>query len=371
MLNNYMAMVLIQEKNQAMSTLTQERTLSVIHAGGRYRIIDFALSNLSNAGVKNIGIFTESKWLAALYNHIKSGDVWGLGSKKDGISYFTHSFNNGQLIDVRNLENNLSYFTQSTQENIIVIDPDMIYKIDFKAVANEHEKNGNDITVIYKTVSEDLKKFKNCDSIFLNEDGIVEAYGKGFFQEGQPENVSLGCYVIKKDVFLKLILESGRNKRYFSIDELVSKRKEEFKIQGYEYNGYLRSIDSIKNYFDFNMDLLNEDIKNEIFFEHGRIYTRVKDTPPTVYGDDVVAKNSLLANGCIIEGSVKNSIIGRRVIIEEGAVVENCIICQGSTIKKGAELKNLIVTRRNTIEENQQLMGSLNNPLVIEKGDNI
>ena len=148
----------------------------------------------------------------------------------------------------------------------------------------------------------------------------------------------------------------------------ISRNIARLSINGYEFKGYLACINSTKEYFDFNMDLLNKEIRDDIFNKDGRkIYTKTKDTPPSMFKERAEIVNSVIANGCILGGKVKNSILARGAIVEEGAIVEDSILLQDSVVKSGAVLKNIIVDKNNVIKCNERLSASRNYPLVIEK----
>lgn len=371
MLNNYMAAVFVAGKTEDMRALTKDRPISAVSTGGRYKVIDFALSNLTNSGVGNIGIFTGNHWVKPLYDHVKNGQSWDLGRKKGGVAYLTHSFNSGKIVDTSNIENNMKYFLESSEENLIIIDPDMIYKVDFRKIVEEHEKNSSEVTVLYKKITEKFQSFKNCDTVNMDAEGNVQGIGTMFFNDRSEENVSLGCFIISKNIFIKMISDSVKEGNFYRMSDILSRNVSKYKVKGIAYEGYLKCINSTKNYFDFNMDILDNQVKQQIFYENGNIYTKIQDTPPSVYGQGATLENSLVANGCVINGKVKNSVIGRRVEIQAGAKVENCIIFQDCVIEAGAELKNVIIAKKNVIGRKEMLMGSADYPLVIEKGDSI
>lgn len=340
MLNKYMAAVYLEDELQ-MGELTKIRNIGSIPIGGRYRVIDFALSNLINSGVKNIGIFSSEEVGPSLRDHIGGGEHWDLDRKKDGIFFFNASFSEGKMADIKIFERNLEYFLKSTQEHIIVLNPNVICNIDLKIPLEEYEKKEIDILVLTK------------------KDKLGELKEK--------ENKYLDIFIMKKNLFLKMLIERIQNGTYLGVRSEIFKNLKKYKVETWEFDGYVKNINSIKNYYEFNMDILNKDIRKEIFCGERKIYTKVKDTPSTNYGENSQVINSLIANGCNIQGEIKNSILGRRVTVEKGAKVENAIIFQDCIIKKDAKLKNIILDKNNLVEEKEEIIGVENSPLVIGK----
>ncbi|MEF9932678.1 MAG: glucose-1-phosphate adenylyltransferase subunit GlgD [Cetobacterium sp.] len=364
MLNRYMACIYLEDIH--IGGLTKIRNASSVPVGGRYRIMDFALSNLVNAGVHNIGIFLEEENGHSLIDHIGSGEPWDLDRKSDGIFFFNPAIVDGKMANIKVLEKNLEYFVKSKQENIIIINPNIVYNIDLKKIVEEHEKNQNEITVVYKSVKEKVDScFNKTTNLILENQNIVES-GINFF-ENDGDKISLDMFIMSKSNFLKLIFKRITEGKVTGIKDAIFENIKNYKTRGIEFKGYAKYINSLECYFEFNMDLLTPKIRKELFSGERKIYTKIKDTPPTHYGSESKVNNSLIANGCLIEGEVKDSVIGRRVEIDKGAVVENCIILQGCKIGKDVKLKNVIIDKGNELPEKTQLCGLRKYPLVIEK----
>ncbi len=367
MLNNYMGHLLLGEDDSDIRGLTKNRSIGSIPIGGRYRIIDFALSNLTNAGITNVGLYTKKINNRSLVDHIGNGASWDLDRKRDGLFVFNVSGAlEGGITDVANLKNNIEYLYRSKQENIVMTSSYMVCNLDIRDMIRTHEKSGAEITIAYKEVETADISFKNCDTLKLDESENVVGIGKNLHFK-RVENISMETFVISKNLLIKLLAESTQGGHYSYMKDLVTAKKGRYRVKGYKFDGYLRCVNSTKEYYDLNMDLLNIEVRRDLFFKNGRIHTKIKDTPPAKFFKTSDVKNSLVANGATVKGRVYNSVIARHAIIEEGAEIENCVILQDCKIGKGAKLKNIVLDKNTVINDEEELMASKDFPLVIEK----
>ena len=366
MLNNYMAIIFLDETLDNIRALTKMRPLASVPAGGTYRIIDFSLSNLVNAGIRNVGIFAGNEDLNSLTDHIGRGAEWDLDRKKDGIFMFKQMADSAYTTNIKRVKKNMEYFFRSKQENVVVLSSHMVCNLDVKDVVKKHEASGKDITLVYKNVHNANERFDNCDSVKVGENGEILGSGQNLFFK-KDENISLEAFVMSKELLIKMICDGIQEGVYYTVRDLVTRNMGRVSINGYEFKGYLACINSTKEYFDFNMDLLKKEVREDLFNPERSIYTKTKDTPPSMFKEKAEIVNSVIANGCILGGKVKNSILARGATVEEGAIVEARILLQDSVVKSGAVLKNIIVDKNNVIKCNERLSASRNYPLVIEK----
>ena len=367
MLNNYMGILLLGEDDTDIRGLTKNRSIASIPIGGRYRVIDFALSNLTNAGVTNIGLYTKQINSRSLVDHLGDGSPWDLDRKRDGLFLFHASGATVQgITDVGNLKNNLEYLYRSKQENVIVTTSYMVCNMDIKDMIRTHEKSGADITMAYKSVEDADVSFENCDTLKLDEKGNILGIGKNLHFK-KKENISMETFILSKAAFIKILAESTQVGEYSNIRDLLTMSREGLMVKGYEFDGYLKCVNGTKQYYNLNMDILNGDVRKDLFFKNGRIFTKIKDTPPSKFSSGSKVRNSLVANGAVIEGKVINSVVARHVRIEEGAEIENCIILQDCKIGKNAKLKNIIIDKNTVINSGEELKAAKDFPLVIEK----
>ena len=362
-MNRCIGIVNLDENDNRMNELVKNRTLAAVPFAGRYRIIDFVLSNMTNSGIDTIGIFTKNR-SRSLLEHLSNGRPWDLHRKKGGMKVFNFGDIDPFYEDENNFMDNIEFVKRSNCDYILLSSSYMICNIDYKKAIDEHKDSGNDITIIYKTVSNEDDRFKNCQVIKRNEFGKVTAIRKNSGRE-QYVDVNMEMYIMKKDLFIKIVEDSVRTGLYKKVKEYIQINIDDLKVGSFEFEGYLACINSVNNYYDANMDLLNVEINKELFYSDNRIYTRVKDEPPTQYEGSAKVENSMIANGCHIEGTVKNSLIFRKVTVGPGVELNNCVIMQNTIIERNAKLINVIVDKGRIIMENEDCIGSEKLPLVI------
>jgi glucose-1-phosphate adenylyltransferase len=365
MLKDYMGILNLNEKDEYIRSLTKNRSIASIPLGGRYRVIDFVLSNMVNSGVENFGIFTKSK-SRSLVDHISGGKPWDLDRKRDGIFLFNFSYGDPSIEDVDMFSANIDYLKLSRQSNVILSSSYMICNIDYNEAVKYHEDSGNDITVIYKRADNCKSSFMDCDVLNIDENGKIISVGENIGVD-ESNNICLEMFIMKKKLFIDLIYRCITTGMYRKIKHAIYKNVHEYKVGTFEFKGYVECINSIKAYYKSNMDFLNPEVSKELFFNHGFIFTKVKDEAPTKYTEESNVCNSLIANGCIIEGTVENSIISRRVVVKKGAIVKNCIVMQNCVIGEGTKLRNVIIDKNTNVGKDKKLRGDREIPIVVEK----
>jgi glucose-1-phosphate adenylyltransferase len=365
MLKDYLGILNLNEKEDSIMNLTRNRTVASIPIAGRYRIIDFTLSNMVNSGVPNVAVFTKSK-SRSLVDHLSGGKPWDLDRKRDGLFVFNFGYGNPSLEDVEMFRNNIDYLHLSKQNNVILSSSYMICNIDYSEVVKHHEESGNDITVVYKKADNCATNFIDCDVLNIDENNKVLSAGKNIGVHAK-NNICLEMYIMRKQVLLELIYKCVTTGICRKIKHAIYRTLDEYNVGAYEFKGYVSCVNSIKSYYKTNMDFLDVKISNELFFNNGPIFTKVKDESPTKYTNTSKVSNSLIANGCIVEGTVENSIISRRVMVKKGAVIKNCIIMPNCIIGSNASLTNIMTDKNVTIGEGKVLKGDKEIPLVIEK----
>ncbi|WP_040214856.1 glucose-1-phosphate adenylyltransferase subunit GlgD [Clostridium polynesiense] len=363
MLTNYMGIINLDENEDDMMELTVQRPLASIPIAGRYRIIDFILSNMTNAGIENIAIFAKNN-SRSLVDHISNGRPWDLNRKRFGLRFFNFGKEDPEHNDVNNFAENLDYFKIASQEYVIMAPSYMIYNIDFSEVAEAHENSGNDITMIYKRINNADKAFKGCEALNINEEGRVLSVGKNFGEEKEI-NIGMEAYVMKRELFMEMVIFCTRTGCCRKFKDCIYTQLNKYKVGTYKFNGYLSCLNSLYAYYNTSMDFLNVKVNTELFSQTRPIMTKSKDEAPTRYTKNGRVINSMVANGCIIEGDVENCIIFRRVVIKKGAKLKNCIIFQASEIEENANLNHVITDKGIIIEADKQLKGDDEYPLAI------
>lgn len=366
MINDYMGVINLNENESKIKELTGVRTLAAIPIGGRYRIIDFALSNLANAGIKNVGIFTKNRSRSVI-DHVNIGKSWDLNRNEGGLFIFNFNTHDPSVEDIRMFRDNSDYLERSKQEHVIMTPSYMICNIDYKNLIEEYEKNGSDITIMYKNINTGTTTFNRCDTLNIDKSKNVLSVG---LNNNMLDNINvcMEMFIMKKSTLLEIINVAVSTGAYKKIKEVIYSNLAKYNTKAFEYKGYLECVNSIESYFRINKGFIDKDIVNSLFYNKSRlIYTKAKYGAPTKYTKNAVVENSLIANGSIIDGTVRNSVISRSVIIEKDSIVEDCIINQNCRIMSGARLKNVIADKDSTITSGKSLIGDSKFPFVIQK----
>ena len=347
--------------------LTKGRTTASIPYGGRYRLVDFILSNLVNAGIFNVAIITKTNY-HSLMDHLETGNQWDLNRKNGGLSIFPpfacSSLKNVYRGKLEALIVIKKFLESAKEEYIVLSDCNIICALDISDVIDRHIESSADITVVYHST----KQISEHDLLLrLDKNEYVYDISISMNEGSAPSNIGLGIYVLKRDFLVKIVEDAYTHGNIDFERDYLQKNVNAIKIYGYENKGYSTAIKSINDYYAANMDLLNTVVRKELFYNNGKIYTKVKDTVPAKYGSNAVVKNSIIADGTIIEGQVENSIIFRGVKIAEGAVVKNSIIMQSSVIEKNVQLDYVITDKSVQITEGRILTGVETYPMVIAK----
>ena len=370
-MNNMMSVLFASGNESKLNELTLHRTTASLPFGGRYRLIDFTLSNLVNSGITQIGIVTSSKY-QSLMDHIRQGRDWDLNRKNAGISVFPpFVYNNSSEVYKGKIEALYSindFLTKSKEDYVVIANCNIAANIEYEDVFEKHIKSGAKITVVchtgYTTTSRRIVVEKGEDSKVTD---IYETEIAG----SDAKLISLNSYIIEKALLLELVKKAYARGQVDFEKDILFKLVEEGSVNCYELETYSAIVDDVKTYYGESMNLLNASVREQLFNSGHSIYTKVKDSVPTTYGQFANVKNSLLADGCIINGTVENSILFRNVKVEEGAVVKNSIVMENGIIGKDSSLKYAITDKDVTINAGRDIAGYLTYPIVIVKGKNV
>ncbi|MGM0380138.1 MAG: glucose-1-phosphate adenylyltransferase subunit GlgD, partial [Bacillota bacterium] len=348
--------------------LTKVRPIAGLPFAGRYRVIDFILSNMVNNGITNIGIFTQNKF-RSLMDHIGSGKSWDLDRKIEGIKIFNPEYNYNSIVqrfgDIQHFYKNLDFLKRSKEDYIFISRSYMVCNINLSKAFKAHLESDGDITVIYKNVKND-ERYLDLDRLNITKDGFLDKVGKNT-GKADKFNLSMEMYIMRKKILIQLIENAIENGDAHFLKQALFNQLNNYKVNTFAFDKYLACINTSKNFYKANLDMLNPKIYSELFNEKQDILTKVKDEPSTMYYEDANVKNSLVANGCKIKGNVKNSIIFRNVKIEKGVNIENSIVMQNTTISNNSNLTHVISDKAVSISEYKTLSGDKNNPYIIPK----
>jgi glucose-1-phosphate adenylyltransferase len=365
-----MGIIYTGDSNISLQELTLRRSVAALPFGGRYRVIDFILSNMINSEVVNIGLITQNNY-HSLMDHLGSGKQWDLDRKSGGLfilpPYVSHGNTGWYRGEIEALHSNMSYIRRSPQKYVIISGSSMVCNLTYDDAMEFHKDNNADITLIYKedkkATKEDLSKHTLIRTDEENRIWDIEVNPTA----PMSDKISMEMYIIEKRLFEYLVEECVARGLYDFNKDILIKKMDKLKILGYPYDGYLAKIDSVQSYFKHNMELLNEENFYELFHHSGPIYTKVKDEVPAKYGDNSKVENSLVADGCIVDGQVENCVLFRGVKIAEGAVVKNSVIMQDTEIQEKACIENVILDKEVIIRKGRHLIGQDSYPVVIRK----
>ena len=363
---NVAGVVFANTRDLLLGKLTNVRSMASVPFGSRYRMIDFTLSNFVNAGITNIGVVTNGNY-RSLMDHIGSGIAWDLDRKNKGLHiilpYETKEM--GRYTgSVGALKSSMDFIDRSHAEYIMICESNLVANIDFQKVVDYHIENDADITVVYTHGQSPEGQIETM--ITEVKDGRVV---KGTFSKESVEDCdyTLGVTVIGKDLLKELINYADMEDIGSLMSGVVVNKLGALKVMGFEFKGFSQVIDSTKKYFDANMSLLSSEARQDLFCSERPVFTKTRDDMPTRYGTESNVKNCFIANGCVIDGTVKNSILFRGVKVEKGAVIEDSIIMQSGVIKKGANLKHVITDKNVTVGEDVVINGTQNRAFFVEK----
>ena len=349
--------------------LTANRTLASVPFGGRFRLIDFVLSNMTNSGITKVGIITKENY-QSLMDHVGSGKQWDLSRKNGGLILLPPYGVGGTALYRSRFEaiRNIEQFLQRSEEDLVVMsDCDTVCNVDFSEVLNNHIRNSAEITVVYrrKMLTDAAAKERTLFE-FSEDGGRVKKTVNALKARGE-QNVFTNMLVIGRR-FLLSIIDSAAERGFRSFSKDILTRTEEFRIFGYPLGGYFASIDDLQSYYQISMELLRKENRDLLFYQNDmNIYTKVRDSAPFAAAKTADISNSLIADGCVVEGTVKNSILFRGVRVLKGAVVTNSILFQDSCISRDTQLNCVIADKQAVILERRNLSGHETHPYFIAK----
>ena len=375
MKNDVMGIIYTSKDDLTLRELTSQRAVAAIPVAGRYRIIDFTLSCMVNSNIHNIGIIAQKNY-QSLMDHLGSGKDWDLHTRNNGLFFlppFLTRENNGEYSGLLEaLRSNYDYLRRSKQDFVIVSDSDYIMNASIEPMIEQHIRTGADITMMYHKATPEITEFSSSSKNNHCYIG-VDAAGNVTNLEVNPnaasyDNLYLNIMMIKRTLLIYLVDQAiARGSRDLFTDVLLPAiHVGSLRIMGYEENAYYRRIETIRGYFNFSMDLLKPDVRKDLFGGNP-VFTKTRDSVPTIYRSDARVKNSLIADGCVIEGEVENCVLSRGVRVGKGSRIKNCIIMQDSYIEDEVELENVIFDKEVTIRSHGRLIGEEQYPIVIGK----
>lgn len=362
--------ILAGGNNHRMKELSQKRAIAAMPVAGSYRSIDFALSNMTNSRIQRVAVFTQYN-AKSLNEHLSSSKWWDFGRKQGGLSVFTPTVTSENSSWYRGtadaIYQNLDFLKESHEPYVVIASGDCVYKMDYNKVLEYHIAKKADITVVCK----DMPAGENVDRygiLKMNEESRIEEF------EEKPivansNTISCGIYVIRRRQLIELIEKAAEEGQYDFVKDILIRYKNLKRIYGYKIQDYWKNIATVDDYFNANMDFLKPDIRDYFFRQYPDIYSKVDDLPPAKYNVGAKIKNSLISSGSIINGTVENSVIFKKVFIGSNCTIKNSIILNDVYIGDNTYIENCIVESYDTIHANSYHKGEDDIKIVIEKND--
>lgn len=362
---NVLGIIFSNAYDEALPELTALRTMGSIPFAARYRLIDFPLSNMVNAGIPQVGVITKSNY-RSLMDHIGTGKPWDLSRKREGMTLLP-PFNTpatGMTTGKADaLYGSISYITKSGKDHVLLTDCNVVCNMDYEKLIKAHTAKDADVTIAY--AKGNPPSIENGTELILDEDGrvvdtgVIDCYSSSV-------NYSLKIMIIRRTL-LERLLHEAHSAKIDDFETIIAKNVKHLRIYGYEETGFVRVLGSLQNYFDISLELLKLENRKALFTPDRPVYTKVSDQVPSIYGIGADVKNSLIADGCRIYGEVENSILFRGVTVEKGAKIKNSIVMQNTFVGENSTLECVIIDKSAVVKPNKMLCGATNYPVYIGK----
>lgn len=366
-MGNVLGIINLINEKQYLKGLTAHRNVASVPFAGRYRLIDFTMSNFINAGISLVGVFPKERYLSVM-DHLGSGKEWNMDRRTGGLYILPPSRPHESIAgDMKQFHDHLSFFNRAKADMVVITPGHHVCKMDYNKIIDFHQNSGADITVVYKDFHDSLVQKPIYHTCRLNEAGKVTDISL-FNAPNAGDHVALETYVLSKAVLIELIHQCAANEEYDFLKDAVKANLQNLNVQGFHFTGDLPFIHSIESFHASNMKFLNPDVLKSFFSEKGSVFTKINNEAPTSYAETAQVSNSLVANGCKIEGTVENSILFRGVTVKKGAIVRNSVIMQNGEIGEGAVVENVITDKQVRITNKKVVIGT-QEPTVIKKSE--
>ena len=350
--------------------MVTERTMASIPFAGRYRMVDFVLSSMTNSGIDNVTIVVKRNY-HSLMDHLGNGREWDLARKLGGLNVVPPYAEAGVKMyrgRVEALASIVDYLKDQKEKYVVMSDSNLAMRFNFKKLIEAHVASGADVTMVYQRSEIPTGvRGDNYTYTIKTENGRVTELLSNDFRPG-VQNLAMNIYVMERESLIQMVQDATvRGLTYFERD-ILARNLELLNVQAYEFTGYVARISDMGSYFRENMRLLDDDNLNALFGHKNSVHTKIRDDAPTRYAMDCKVKNSMVADGCIIEGEVENCVLFRGVRVKKGAKVKNCVIMQDTVIESGANVEYVITDKNVQITADKALSGTDSFPVYVEKG---
>lgn len=366
-----LGIILAGGNNKRMKELSNKRAIAAMPVAGSYRSIDFVLSNMTNSHIQKVAVLTQYN-SRSLNEHLSSSKWWDFGRKQGGLFVFTPTITADNSFWYRGtadaIYQNIKFLQSSHEPYVVIASGDGIYKMDYSRVLEYHIEKQADITVVTKNL-ESLEETTRFGCVVTDDNNRITQF------EEKPlvscsQRVSLGVYVIRRRLLIELIEKSEQEERMDFVNDVIIRYLQNKKIYSYSFEEYWSNIASVESYYKTNMNFLDKKTRDYFFKQYPDIYSKIDDLPPAKYNPTAQVKNSLISSGCIINGTVENSILFKKVYVGNNCTIKNSIILNDVHIGDNTYIDHCIVESRNTIKSDATFVGEEGNvKIVIEKND--
>lgn len=373
-----LAVIFANSYDALIPEMVSERLMASIPFAGRYRLCDFLISSMVHSGIDNISLIVKKNY-HSLMDHLGSGQEFDLARKNGGINIVPpYAQKQIKVYEgrVEAIESLKGYLRKCTQKYVIMADANCVFNFDFRELIEAHKNTGADITAMYRKQEVPkvfLRPNGNNDEMYYTfdiDDGRVKKIYINAIDMGKV-NFGMNIYIMEKEKLIRIVDDAFVHGYSYFTRDLMAANTDSLNIQAYEYTGYASQITDMKSYFEENMKLLDEDNRAALFKSGNSIYTKIRDDNPTRYINGSKAKNVMVADGCVIEGTVENSILSRGVKIGKNAKVKNCILLQDTVIEDGANLEYVITDKNVRVSSNRSLTGNDSFQVYVAKGQTV
>lgn len=368
---NALGVIFANTYDNLVPELVAERSMASIPFGGRYRLIDFVLSNMANSGIDNISVIVRKNY-HSLMDHLGAGREWDLTRKRGGLNIvppFAERSVKMYSGRVDALDSILSWLIDQKERYVILSDSYTAMNFDFNKLIKTHIDSGADVTMVYN-VAEIPEGARNDNYTIKIDNGRVVELLSNDYRPGE-QNLSLNIYIIERESLIQLVRDAAvRGLVYFERD-ILARNLSLLNVQAYEFTGYVSRVSDMKSYFDENMRLLQDGSMEQLFDPANPIYTKIRDDNPTRYIEGSSVKNSVVADGCVIEGIVENSVLFRGCQVKKGAVVKNSVLMQDTVVESGSDVEFVVSDKNVHITADKKLTGTETFPVFVAKGHTV
>ncbi len=366
---NALGIIFPNSYDSTVPQLVTERLMASIPFAGRYRMIDFTLSSMSNCGINNISIVVRKNYYS-LMDHLGAGREWDLTRRRGGLNILPpYSEKNVKIYNgrIEALASLLDFISAQKEKYVVMSDANCALNFDYNALIAEHQKTGADVTAVYQKTEIPIgMKNDKFYTLTADETGRMTELLINDYQEG-IQNLCMNIYLVERELLIRLVKEAtARGLVYFERDILAPKRNE-LHVHTMEYKGYVARVCDMKSYFDENLKLIEDDNLKALFPASSPVYTKTRDDNPTRYASGSKVSSSIIADGCCIKGRVENCVLFRGVVVKKGATVRNCVLMQDTVVGENVNLECVVSDKNAVFTDNKQLFGTDTFPVFVGK----